>query len=260
MQKLSKPGSVFNLNEHNAEYIRIPGGSYIHSVTGEIEGVSDLYVAKYPVTNKLFNLFIASLKSGDPGFLRSLKNIALKGSWGSDFAIFLKMGELSTLFQSKFSGDGFCEDDQPAVGMNLYAAKAYCVWLSQRADQSIWSYRLPTEIEWEWAAGGKRGESVQGVRSYPWGEAKGELTPELANYGQNVGHTTAVSNYPEGTTPEGLYGMMGNVAEWMENGALRGVGWKSSRKKYSIINRETSIATGWSNDIGFRVALDPKLF
>jgi formylglycine-generating enzyme required for sulfatase activity len=56
-----------------------------------------------------------------------------------------------------------------------------------------------------------------GKRPYPWPTDKGEPSPNLANFGQNVGATTSVGQYPEGTAPEGLIDMAGNAWEWMEN-------------------------------------------
>lgn len=90
-------------------------------------------------------------------------------------------------------------------------------------------YRLPTEKEWEWAAGGRRDkpEKVLKVRKYSWGD-KPEPTAKHANYDRNEGSTTPIGRYPEGATPEGLYDTAGNVWEWMEN-------WSSAVLKYKAL-------------------------
>ena len=113
-------------------------------------------------------------------------------------------------------------------------------------------YRLPSEMEWEWAAGG-------GEREYPWGSGKpGE---NRANFGENVGQTTSVGAYPAGTTPEGLMDMAGNVWEWMENWydkdkdtrALRGGSWDFDADHLRCAARNYyNPVYSWSN-YGFRV-------
>lgn len=95
-------------------------------------------------------------------------------------------------------------DNQPVVRVSWDDAVNYCQWLSQQAGEN---YRLPTDAEWEFAAGGR------GQREYPWGNAA--PTPERANYGEsNLGKTTPVGAYPLGMTPEGLFDLAGNVWEW----------------------------------------------
>ncbi len=235
--------SFRNPNEHNAEYILIPGGSYIFSETEKEEPVEDLYVAKYPVTNRLYRSFIASLQANDSAFGAELKTIVKNNTWGKEFGDYLNKGnnDLAALFRSEHDEDrNFDGEDQPVVGITCYAAQAYSLWLSMlEGDTTL--YRIPTEIEWEWAAGGKQGEPVQKVRPYPWPEDKGEATSKLANYASNVGKTTPVGSYPDGATPEGLYDMAGNVDEWCllydkntSARALRGGSWYSSSRRSAL--------------------------
>ena len=261
--------SFRNPNEQGAEYILIQGGSYIYSVTNKEERVDDLYVAKYLVTNRLYRLFIASIKPRSssmilPLFDESLKTIAQNNSWGGDFGYYLKKGnnDLATLFRSGYDEDRkFGGEDQPVVGITWYAAQAYCLWLSL-FDQDQSQYRLPTEIEWEWAAGGKRGTKAEKVRNYPWNDQKGEPGSTHANYGKTIGATTPVGNYPDGVTPEGLYDMAGNVWEWIANihekyapsRVCRGGSWVDSPGNLRCSVRVNYFHPADTNEIaGFRV-------
>ena len=253
-----RPPSFRNPFEYDAEYILIPGGRYIYSKTKKEEPVEDLYVAKYPVTNKLYRSFIAALGK-QSGFREKLIEIAEKKTWDTGFEKYLNNGkdDLATLFRSKYDEDRkFGSDDQPVVGVTWYAASAYCLWLSllENTDQGN-TYRLPAEIEWEWAAGGKD------KREYPWAKEKGAPTSKLANYGETVGVTTPVGSYPEGATPEGLYDVAGNVWEWMENWydkdestrSLRGGSWDVVSDNLRCSSRDWYYPVDWLYNIGFRV-------
>ena len=261
-----KPASFRNPHEQNAEYILISGGSYIYSVTKKEERVEDLYVAKYLVTNRLYRLFIASLQQKDSSaklIREELTTIAKSNSWGADFGNYLKEGkqDLATLFRSGYDEDRkFGGEEQPVVGITWYAAKAYALWLSLLEGQKS-LYRLPTETEWEWAAGGKQGATAERVRQYPWSDRRGEPGSTLANYGKTIGATTPVGNYPDGATPEGLYDMAGNAWEWMESvhekyppaRALRGGSWNLNPDNLRCAARSSLHPAYWNFDVGFRV-------
>ncbi len=260
-----RPSSRNHL-EQNAEYILIPAGSYISSRTKKKEYVPDLYVAKYPVTNKLYRSFIAAIGEAS-GFKEKLNEIAQNNRWDTEFANYLKKGQndLATLFRSTYDEDRkFGGDDQPVVGVSWYAAQAYALWLSQLEGKPD-SYRLPNEVEWEWAAGGRQGEAMQEVREYPWAENKGQPNPKLLNYERNVGATTPVGSYPEGATPEGLYDMAGNVWEWTdslwdESGSgrvLRGGSWDDGAGRCRSANRGSDTPVYRRNGVGFRLVFVP---
>jgi len=168
------------------------------------------------------------------------------------------------LFRSRLDDNRkYNKEHQPVVGVSWYAARAYCLWLSM-LDGKLPEYRLPTEIEWEWAAGGKREESekdkVQKTRKYPWGDNP-EPTEKHANYKENVGATTDVGSYPDGATPEGLYDMAGNVWEWTNSWydddnnwrALRGGSWFLTVVDLRCSARSDFYPDDWDYDVGFRV-------
>ena len=169
---------------------------------------------------------------------------------------------LVNLFRSIFDDDRkFNKDDQPVVGVSWYAARAYCLWLTMLAGNRV-EYRLPTEKEREWAAGGRRDkpDKMLRVRKYPWGDAP-EPTSKYANYDENEGTTTPVGRYPKGVTPEGIYDMAGNVWEWMENWydkdekwkALRGGPWSYGPEYLECSYRGGSSPGGRGVVVGFRV-------
>lgn len=87
---------------------------------------------------------------------------------------------------------------QPQVGVSWYVASAYCNYRGSR---------LPTEIEWEYAASGPDN------LIYPWGNT---YRPE------KVVHSQFDTTYPVGSVETnqswvGAYDMSGNAAEWVEN-------------------------------------------
>ena len=97
--------------------------------------------------------------------------------------------------------------DFPVIHVFWYDAQTYCEWRGSR---------LPTEAEWEKAAGWDDDKKEQ--RVYPWGDT---INCSLANYwnrkggGYCVGDTTKVGSYPSGVSFYGLMDMAGNVWEWV---------------------------------------------
>jgi formylglycine-generating enzyme required for sulfatase activity/energy-coupling factor transporter ATP-binding protein EcfA2 len=268
-----------NLFEFNAEYIRIPGGAFKYPVTEKTETVGDLYFAKYPVTNQRYRLFVNYLAGQDARLAEMLPvNWFVKGLLASaakeqGFKEYLGAdpGSWAQKLRSSYDEDKrFKGDDQPVVGVSWFAASAYCLWLSMlegraqgagREAKLTHVYRLPSEVEWVWAAFGDRAGGT--LREYPWSAEKGEPNDKLANYGGNVGATTPVGRYPDGATAEGLMDMAGNVWEWMENRyghkdypearSLRGDSWLDNVYLLRRSGRVFYDPDGRVNNVGFRV-------
>jgi iron(II)-dependent oxidoreductase len=87
--------------------------------------------------------------------------------------------------------------DHPTPESTWRGALAFCAWRGAR---------LPTEAEWEAAARGSEG------RHYPWGATP--PTPARAVFGRGRGETDPVGSRPEGATPDGIFDLAGNEAEW----------------------------------------------
>jgi len=262
--------SFRNPFEDNVEYIKIPGGSYKYSVTGKMETVPELYFCKYLVTNKRYRKFIAYLEGKEKSLEGSLplrefseKLLELAGTI-KDYPGYIGTNprEWGEKLRSRLDDDKKLNgDDQPVVGVNWYAARAYCLWLSC-LHKSKMAYRLHTEMEWEWAAAAR--EPGGNPRKYPWPNNKGEPTPKLANYDGNVGATTPVDRYPDGATPEGLMDMAGNAWEWMDNWidedkkyrALRGGSWRDRSADLPCVARDSADPRDLWHYVGFRVVCE----
>ncbi len=85
----------------------------------------------------------------------------------------------------------------PVVWVDIDDARAYAVWRGKR---------LPTEEEWQYAAGGW--EEMR----YPWG-----YEWSLGKANDNGRATTPVGAFPEGASPFGVLDMSGNVWQWTES-------------------------------------------
>jgi len=126
------------------EWVTVPAGEFwMGSDKGDEDEkpvhrvlLPEFQIARVPITNAQYALFVADRKTESPSDWRSGQ--PPKG-----------------------------KENHPVVNISWHDAQAYCRWLSEKIGRGV---RLPTEAEWEKAA---RGDQDQ--REYPWGEAWADL-------------------------------------------------------------------------------------
>ncbi|RRR70929.1 MAG: NACHT domain-containing protein [Candidatus Viridilinea halotolerans] len=166
-------------------------------------------IGRYPVSNAEFQHFLAA--NGSTGY-------DLAQPWWTPVGRTI----LPLLQRSvpKFWHDWrYTSPSQPVVGITWYEAVAYAQWLSVIGHQRGWleaheTLRLPTWIEWEYAA------RAPHCPTYPWGNTPPTATH--ANYSATaIWRPTPVGCFPQGAAACGAHDMAGNVLEWIASAAVQ---------------------------------------
>lgn len=161
-------GGAFMMGRNDAEPgdIRIYASQFpAHPVT-----VEDFFIDRTEVTNDEYALFVTA------------KGVKSPESWTNG---------------SPPAGSG----NMPVTGVSYFDAQLFADWISASAGTPC---RLPTEIEWEYAARSGASDLV-----FPWGN---EWVPERTNFATDSAR--AVGSNKDVTVVGGVHDMMGNVLEW----------------------------------------------
>ena len=125
-------------------------------------------VSRYPVTNAQYAEFVAATGAREPESMRGRE-----------------------------------PGRHPAWGVLLGEAEAFCAWVRERTGAPV---RLPTEVEWEYAARGPWGWE------YPFGEVFDARLCNTREAGR--GATTRVDAHDHAPSAFGVRDLAGNVEEW----------------------------------------------
>ncbi|MHB8690619.1 MAG: ergothioneine biosynthesis protein EgtB [Solirubrobacteraceae bacterium] len=118
-------------------------------------------------------------------------DITRPAGWSENLQSEWRLGELVPL-----------HPDRPVVHVSWFEAEAFA-----RAHDA----RLPTEYEWEKAA--TWDQEREQARRYPWGSAL-PVPGVHANVDHHSRGPAAIGSFPEGASPHGCLGMIGDVWEW----------------------------------------------
>ncbi|MFT5285749.1 MAG: sulfatase activating formylglycine-generating enzyme [Planctomycetota bacterium] len=139
---------------------------------------------------------------------------------------------------------GFGHAGYPAISISHHGAVAFCDWLSEKSHKR---YRLPTELEWEYAA--RAGTTTE----WSFGDDPDGLSSQAWYRSNSKGKTHSVGSL--NANPFGLMDMYGNAAEWCSTSAgeyvLRGGSYSDKRERVSNTYRKLS-SSAWN-------ASDPQL-
>ena len=102
--------------------------------------------------------------------------------------------------------NGWGRGMRPVINVSQEDAKAYAGWLSEQTGKR---YRLPSEAEWEYAA--RAGTTTK----YSWGDEADRNHAHCLYSLWTDRKTAPVGSFP--ANPFGLYDMIGNVSEWVED-------------------------------------------
>ncbi|MEM7369210.1 MAG: SUMF1/EgtB/PvdO family nonheme iron enzyme [Bacteroidota bacterium] len=237
--------------------VRIPGGPFImgsndgdedekppHPVT-----VPTFYMAETEVTNEQYCVFLNEVGNQTEGDV----------SW-LDIR-YVEIEEKNGRFVPKAG-----KEKHPVIYVSWYGATAYCRWLGP-------GYRLPSEAEWEYAAGGGAGK-----RTLYAGTDSLSLLKDYAVYATSAAAPVA-SRLPVSIGDGDLYDLSGNVWEWCQdswhdtyNGAptdgldwkgedpnrvIRGGSWNDDASGVRVSSRVSWTHVDRRSNLGFRPSRTP---
>jgi iron(II)-dependent oxidoreductase len=177
---------------------RATGFAYDNERPRHHTDVRGYLIGRTPITNATYLTFVEG-----GGYERREWWSDEGWSWKEDYDITRPQSWTADLRSEwRLSGLEPLHPDRPVVHISWFEADAFA-----RAHAG----RLPTEIEWEKAATWDQEQHTSLL--YPWGNAP--TRPGVhANVDQRAGGPVPAGSLPDGASPYGVLGMIGDVWEW----------------------------------------------
>jgi iron(II)-dependent oxidoreductase len=160
-------------------------------------------IGRAPVTNGAFQAFVEG-----GGYARPEWWTREAWAWKEQYDITHPAGWTADGREWRMDRCEPLDPDKPVVHVSWFEADAFA-----RAHDA----RLPTEAEWEKAATWDQRTGT--AHPQPWGaDPLGEAIASRANVDQRAFGTVAVGTHPDGASPAGCLGMIGDAWEWTAGG------------------------------------------
>ena len=244
------------------EMVFVEGGTFlmetdIHSVDNKIHKfkLNSFSIGKYEITVEQYLFFCQETGSHLPEWLEV----------GNDHNV--ETGKNDTYQKLGYSRNK--AKNLPIAGISWDDANAYCQWLSRKSNKN---YRLPTEVEWEYAArGGNKS------KNYHYSGSDTLIYVAWCGYVSDSDYKP----HPVGQKQSneiGVYDMTGNVWEWCgdfyhswdgvdftklidmvkgDDRMIRGASWYSWSQCWDVRFWRNSTRDLRNSDLGFRIVLAP---
>jgi formylglycine-generating enzyme required for sulfatase activity len=279
---------LFNFNQGRSndcymcsEMVTVPDGTYLMGATAEEFQGSDKYqnlyideiprhqervkafkLAKFDVTKKQFAIF-----ASETGFQGKGCRVFRDHQWVVDPT-------------ADWANPGFKQsDDDPVVCVSWNDANKFVAWLNAKMPKTLGiEYRLPSEVEWEYAAragtvtatywGNNAADQCRYENARDIAAKDLDASVPIANCNDGFIETSPVGTFK--ANPWGLFDMLGDVSQWMENcpqigypgkdsipcrgKALRGASWAGIPIAVRAASRGGEPVDTRSSCYGFRLA------
>jgi sulfatase modifying factor 1 len=170
--------------------------------------VTDFHLDKFEVTVGRFRKFFESYPGNKPSRGQGEHPLIDNSGWSTawDAKLPKDQTELGAMLKCDanfrtWTDEAGANEELPVSCVTWYAAFAFCVWDGGR---------LPTELEWNYAAAGGDEQRI-----YPWGDAAPDKNHVIIDCQINAGCILPAGSKPLGNGKWGHADLAGSMAEWM---------------------------------------------
>lgn len=276
-------------NERNGVFVvvQIAGGSFQRDATAtNLSTVSSFYMSKTEVTRGQFTSVTGLADPSDPGYSLGIDNPVQNVNWYHALVFCNSLSMLQGLDPVYTIAGSTNPLDWISASGGVIPLSQDAIWNAVIVNWSANGYRLPTEMEWMWAAMGgasdsRTGDIVGGInrggytKGYAGSTETGGATINIGNYAWYSSNSGVYTHSIEAKLSNelGLYDMSGNVLEWCwdydasypsgslvdyrggsgTNRILRGGGFGTLTAGLTAAFRSSFNPSFQASEIGFRV-------